>query len=327
MKKMKIQGRTALVLAALIGVSSLGMGSIGILGGQGLRARMAQGRQVWPTRADQVMALEENQGKGLVIDDADEGWFRQVKNLKANPKWFWTINSGRMQAFLHKHGLDEKSFEKKYHTTVQKVLDQYADELVSEEDLEDLMKRQFFGPYEGEDYMLSLSRALQASGYSYYAQFNLMDWSADYSNIYGLTPEADPMAEWRMNPIQYVTIQTNPDGSAAGEDGEAGEASGESQRSNRRTRQTEASEETTVTETSATAAEEPATGEENQEEPTAPSAVESQGEAGESEAQSGPTTIPADNTPTRRRRGTATKATEEVTPSESATQATQPAGN
>ena len=318
MKKMKIQGRTALVLAALLGVSSLGMAFSGTLGGQRLQARMVQGRQVWPTRADQVVALEENKGKGLVIDEVDEGWFRQVKNLKANPKWFWTINAGRMKAFLHKHGLDEKSFEEKYKTTVEKVLSQYAEELVSEEDLEDLMKRQFFGPYEGEDYMLSLSRALQATGYSYYAQFNLMDWSTDYSNIYGLTAEADPMAEWTMNPVQYV-LQTNPDGSAAGEDGDQGE----SQRTNRRTRQTDASGEATATETTVTETSESVTGEENQEEPTAPSAVESQG----SEEQSGPTTIPTDNTPTRRRRGTATQTTEEAAPSESATQATQPAGN
>ncbi len=271
--------------------------------------------------------------KGLVIDEVDEGWFRQVKTLKANPKWFWTINAGRMQAFLHKHGLDEKSFEEKYHTTVQKVLDQYADDLVSAEDLEDLMKRNFFGPYEGEDYMLSLSRALQATGYSYYAQFNLMDWSADYSNIYGLTPEADPMAEWRMNPIQYVTIQTNPDGSAAGEDGEGGDTSGESHRSNRRTRQTETSEETKETKESKDAKEtqatEPAAGEESQE-PTTPSAVSTQEEGSSQESQSGPTVIEEPSTTGRRRRAPASSETTTApneNPNQTSEQPTQPAGN
>lgn len=244
-------------------------------------------------------------------------------SLAVNPKHFWTLNAGRLERFLHRQGLDKGSFERKYKIPLDKVLDQYAESLVSAEDLEDLMQRLYLGPHAGEDYMLSLSRALQATGYSYYAQFNLMDWSTDYSNIYGLTPEADPMAEWRMNPIQYV-IQTDAADSTSGGDeasDERGDRSHENRQPNRRTRQTEGNQESKETQVS-----EPAQGEEA-EEPTAPAAVETAAEESTSEGQAGPTTIPAQEPPKRRQRGTAPLQTSEETLSSAPEQTTESAGN
>lgn len=244
-------------------------------------------------------------------------------SLAVNPKHFWTLNAGRLERFLHRQGLDKASFEQKYKIPLDKVLDQYAESLVSAEDLEDLMQRLYLGPYAGEDYMLSLSRALQATGYSYYSQFNLMDWSTDYSNIYGLTPEADPMAEWRMNPIQYV-IQTDVADSTPGgdevSDGQ-GDRSHENRQPNRRTRQTEGNQESIETQVS-----EPAQGKEA-EEPTAPAAVETAAVEAASEGQAGPTTIPAQEPPKRRQRGTAPLQTSEETLSSAPEQTTESAGN
>ncbi len=244
-------------------------------------------------------------------------------SLAVNPKHFWTLNAARLERFLNRHGLDKASFERQYHISFDKVLEQYAETLVSAEDVEDLMKRLYFGPVDGEDYMLSLSRALQATGYSYYSQFNLMDWSTDYSNLYGLTPEADPMAEWRMNPVQYV-VQTDAAGSTAGGEessDEQGDRSHDNRQPNRRTRQTEGSQESIETQVS-----EPAQGE-AVEEPTVPAAAETAADESASEGQAGPTTVPAQEPPKRRQRGTAPKQTSEETLSEAPEQTTESAGN
>lgn len=224
----------------------------------------------------------------------DDDPYSQTANLLTRPKKFWTLNAGRFEGFLHRQGLDRDSFEKTYDVNINKLLSQYAASLYSEEDLEELFHRLYFGPSNDVDYMNSLGKALMKAGYSYVAQFPLMDWSCDYSNLLGLTPEADPMAEWRMNPMTLTYITgTNTAGEDAGEGNQNGDTTRATRQRNTATQATQEEEaETTATptvpepleETEATEATEPQVSEDTEE-------------------NAGPTTFPS-NTSRRRRRNT-----------------------
>lgn len=230
-----------------------------------------------------------------VANLTDDELYSLTGSLLTKPKKFWTLNAEKFDGFLHSQGLDRQSFEKTYDVKIDKVLSQYAASLYSEEDLEELFHRLYFGPSNDVDYMKSLGQALSKAGYSYVAQFPLMDWSCDYSNILGLTPEADPMAEWRMNPITFTYI---PSGDAAGQTG--GEESGEAE-TTRATRQRNTATQTTETEEAAPT--------ESTATPTAPEPLETTAAtaAGESQVTGadetpGPTTFSSEAAPTRRRR-------------------------
>lgn len=231
-------------------------------------------------------------GDQLASQEEDD-LYSQTGSLLIKPKKFWTLNAGKFEGFLHRQGLDRESFEKTYDVKIDKLLSQYAASLYSEEDLEELFHRLYFGPSNDVDYMKSLGKALMKAGYSYVAQFPLMDWSCDYSNLLGLTPEADPMAEWRVNPITLTYIATSD---AAGNTG--GEESGE-EVTTRATRQrntaTQATENEETETTTAPTVPEPL------EETQAVEAAETQ-ISGDDEESSGPTTFPSSSSPNRRRR-------------------------
>lgn len=231
-------------------------------------------------------------GDQLASQEEDD-LYSQTGSLLTKPKKFWTLNAGKFEGFLHRQGLDRDSFEKTYDVKIDKVLSQYAASLYSEEDLEELFHRLYFGPSNDVDYMNSLGKALMKAGYSYVAQFPLMDWSCDYSNLLGLTPEADPMAEWRVNPITLTYIATSDaaGNASAEENGEESTTRATRQR-NTATQATENEESETTT---APTVPEPL------EETQAAEPTETQ-VSGEAEENPGPTTFPSNSSPSRRRR-------------------------